>query len=227
MPLQHGPHGFSLATGWLVLLAAIGIAVVFLAKRNLERVADAIEMSFSRAIAWGLVAQLALFPILLLVVVALVLTILGILVIPFAIVAYFTAAAGAIALGFLAMAFVVGDALGRRLGHTLFARSPTALLFVGLLPFYLVWLVPVVLPPVPLLGAVVRLFATAITWVAATVGLGAALLTRGGTRDAAIPPPEIPTPDEDQYAWQTPTPVSGVTAARRPTPVPPTTHDPV
>jgi len=70
-------------------------------------------------------------------------------------------------------------------------------------------------------GAILRGLALAMTWVAATLGLGATLLSRAGTQRPAMraggPAARRPTPDE--LAWQTPTPVTGVTAARRPAPV--------
>jgi hypothetical protein len=100
-----------------------------------------------------------------------------------------------------------------------------ALLLLGLLLFYVVWLVAAVLGWAPVLGAALRLFASAVTWVAVTVGFGAALLTRGGTREAAAAAPGPPAREEDEDQWQTPTPVTGVTAARRPTPVPPSARN--
>ncbi|HEU4566234.1 MAG TPA: hypothetical protein VFS05_16345, partial [Gemmatimonadaceae bacterium] len=211
-------HGLSLATGWMIVLAVIGVAVLFLARRNLERIADAIGTSFTRALAWGLVAQLALFPVMMLIIVALVVTILGILLIPFAIVAYFTAAAGAIALGFLAMAYVAGESVGRRIGGEGLVSSGIATLAIGILLFYVAWLLPVVTASSAVLSVALRIFAGAVTWAALTVGFGAALLTRGGTREAAGALPPAPPAPEDDYSWQTPTPVTGVVAARRPTP---------
>jgi hypothetical protein len=122
------------------------------------------------------------------------------------------------------MAYVAGDALGRRLGSRAIAHSGVALLLLGLALFYVVWLVPTVTMGAGLLSSVLRVFAVAITWVATTVGFGAAILTRGGTREVAVGAPAV-APPEDEYAWQTPTPVTGVTAARRPTPVPPPSRD--
>jgi hypothetical protein len=224
-PAERMRHALSLATGWFLVLLVVGVAVIFLARRNLERIADAIEVGFGRAFLWGLVGQLAIFPVMLLGIVALAITILGILLIPFAIVAYFTAVAGAIALGFLAMAFVAGESLGRRLGAESLGRSGIALLLIGLLVFYGLWLLPGVTMGAGLLGVILRVAAIAVTWVAMTVGFGAAILTRGGTRDLVAPPPPTPPVEEDELSWQTPTPVSGVVAARRPTPVHPRARD--
>ena len=53
--------------------------------------------------------------------------------------------------------------------------------------------------------------------VAVTAGFGAVLISRAGTRRTV--PPQAPVAPLDDMSWQTPTPVSGVAAARRPTPV--------
>ena len=68
----------------------------------------------------------------------------------------------------------------------------------------------------PRVELVLRGLAVAITWVAATVGLGAAVISRGGTRRQAVAAPELAAVND--MPWQTPTPVTGVVAARRPTP---------
>jgi hypothetical protein len=79
------------------------------------------------------------------------------------------------------------------------------------------WLVAALFTWQPLAGAILRGVALAVSWVAVTVGLGAAMISRAGTRHlqgrAGI---SAPRPAPDDLAWQTPTPVTGVTAARRP-----------
>jgi hypothetical protein len=69
----------------------------------------------------------------------------------------------------------------------------------------------------------VRFVALVVTWVAATVGFGAAIASRAGTRTEAPTPAAAAQPvraPEDPLPWATPTPVGGVVAARRPTPAP-------
>ena len=64
----------------------------------------------------------------------------------------------------------------------------------------------------PLAATVVRAAAIAASWAALTLGLGAAILSRAGTHRRVASgsrPVEL-------AAWQTPTPVTGVVAARRP-----------
>jgi hypothetical protein len=62
-----------------------------------------------------------------------------------------------------------------------------------------------------------RIVAVAITWVAASAGLGAALMARGGVRRVHVHVGRAPVSPE---GWQTPTPIGGIVAARRPTPTP-------
>ncbi|MGQ0538554.1 MAG: hypothetical protein ACT4R6_06380, partial [Gemmatimonadaceae bacterium] len=74
------------------------------------------------------------------------------------------------------------------------------------------WVVSAALAGIPLLGIVLRSIAAIVTYAAVTAGLGATFLSRAGTRgvEAAAAKPVDPA------VWQTPTPVSGVVAARRP-----------
>jgi hypothetical protein len=75
-----------------------------------------------------------------------------------------------------------------------------------------VWVLAAAFQWSPAISGILRLVALAVTWVAATAGFGAAILSRGGThRDAAKK-----TPVDESAAWQTPTPITGVAAARKP-----------
>ena len=216
-PVHRSP--IALALGWALVLAAIGLVVLLLARRNLERVAEAVRARFGRSLLFGLVGQLAFFPALLTIIVVLAITIVGVLVIPIALVAFLTAVAGATTLGFLAVAYASGETLASRMSG---ARTSSVAfsLFVGLAVYVAAWVLAAALANVAMAGALVRALVGLMTWVALTLGLGATILTRGGTRDA-VPRPDVDGPlfmPDDM--WQTPTPVSGVTAARRPTPAP-------
>jgi hypothetical protein len=83
---------------------------------------------------------------------------------------------------------------------------------VGIAIFFALWLVAALLGWAPLAASVVRAAALAATWAALTLGLGAAILSRAGThRRVASGKRPI-----ELAAWQTPTPITGVIAARRP-----------
>lgn len=219
-PAEAAKRSISLAVGWYLVLAVIGLGVGLFARSNLEAIAERIREDFSRAFLYGVAGQVAILPAIILSVVALAITVIGILLIPFAVVAIILAVAGALALGFLAMAYVTGDAVMRRRSALAGGTSPVVqLIFVGLSLYFLLWVLGSAFTWAGVLGGVLRLVAGAVTWVAVTVGFGATLASRGGTRPRLHEPAAVPPPLED-YAWQTPTPVSGVAAARRPTPPP-------
>ena len=114
-------------------------------------------------------------------------------------------------LGFLAVAQLIGGAVWRRRYGDERARALGALV-VGVAIFFALWLVAALLVWAPLAATVVRAAAIAATWAALTLGLGAAILSRAGTHRRVASgsrPVEL-------AAWQTPTPVAGVVAARRP-----------
>lgn len=210
-------HEIALASGWFAVLLLVGIGVLIFASPNLDAVSDALERGFGKALLAGIATQIALAPALALLCAGLVLTILGALLVPFAIVAYVIAAAGLVTLGYLAIA--------RNAGRTVLGTAPVedsarrmaALrsIVYGLLLLMLPWFVAGGLAWSPTLELYARIVAVAITWVAATAGLGAAVVSRGGVRHAATPAAERAL---NTASWATPTPVSGVTAARRPTP---------
>lgn len=211
----------SLALGWFVVLAVLGLLTLLLTRSNLDTVAERIRTDFSRSFLVGLLGELALLPALVLSLVVLAITVVGIILIPFAIIAYFLAAAGLLALGFLAMAYVSGESMIER-GATSapVRRSPAGyVLLLGLSLYFAFWVLGALFTWAGIVGALLRLAAAAVTWAAVTVGFGATLLSRGGTRSLTpVPAPLAPPPEED-YSWETPTPVTGVAAAPRRTPL--------
>jgi hypothetical protein len=203
--------------GWLAMLVIVGLAVLVFASPNIDAVATALEHDFGKALLAGIAGQLALLPALALLIIGLCLTVLGILLIPFAIVAYVLAAAGLVTLGYLAMARIAGQSVVRRDGANGQADRAAALkaLVLGLIILMTPWFIASALAWSPMAGLIARTVAFAITWVAATAGLGAALNSRGGVRRA---PAAAARQAMAASNWQTPTPVAGVAAARRPTP---------
>lgn len=198
--------------GWFAILFAIGIGVLLFAERNLDGVVTALEQQFSRSFWVGVLAQLAAIPVLLLVLLGLAISLIGILLVPFAIVAYVIALAGLCTLGFLAVARFTGRAFFRDRANS---RAVTLQsLSIGLVIYLGLWLLAAIFVWSPMAGSMLRAVAFAGSWVALTFGLGATLLTRAGTQKDGVTTPK-PKPADD-LSWQTPTPVSGVVAARRP-----------
>ena len=212
---QSTTGALSLAFGWLVVMLLIGLGVLVFAASYLDGVRDVVEQSFLRSLLVGIAAEIALLPALVLLLIGLCLTLVGILLVPFAIVAYIIAVAGLLTLGFLAVAGVTGGSLRPVSGRLPNVRgAELQALVTGIVLYLGMWIVAALFQWSPVLSGVLRGLALAITYVAATTGLGAAVLSRGGTRrDAAAR-----AVGGDMAVWQTPTPVSGVVAARRPTP---------
>ncbi len=198
-----GVFGVVLLVGWVVLTTA---------ESSVTAVARAAARDISGSFWVGLLWQLLAVPLLLTLVVACAITIIGILAIPVAVLAWALLYAGAFTLGLLAVAIVAGRAIAGKGG----ASNPRAValrgLTVGLIALSVVWFGAALLSDISVVGFLARMVAVAFTWAAATVGLGAVVKSRGGviklrfetTTETSIP------------SWQTPTPVQGVVAARRP-----------
>jgi hypothetical protein len=198
-----GVFGITLLVGWVVLMTA---------ESSVTAVARAAARDISGSFWVGLLWQLLAAPLLLVLVVASAITIIGILAIPVVVLAWALAYAGAFTLGVLAVAIVAGRAIaGKGKGENPRAVALRSLT-VGLLALSLLWFGAALIAGIPVAGLLARLVAVAFSWAGATVGLGAVVKSRGGvvrlrfdtTTETSIP------------SWQTPTPVQGVVAARRP-----------
>jgi hypothetical protein len=215
-------HAVKVVLGWLAILLVIGIGVLVFAEPTLNPVIDTLQQRFGRVFWYGLVAQLAAIPALLVILLALALTVVGILLIPFAIVAYAVALAGVLTLGFLAVARFTGAAItrtaiasGPRTASAPVRGASLRALVVGLAIYLGLWLAAAAFTWSPLVGSILRAAALAVTWVAVTLGLGAII----ASRVAAWRPQSAAAATgaaADPMVWQTPTPVTGVAAARRP-----------
>ena len=218
-PAQRIVKQLALVAGWLCVLLALGIGVLVLAPDNLATVADALERHYGSTLVAGVAGQVAFAPLLVALLVALVLSILGILLVPFAAVAYVIVAAGLVTIGFLATAVVIGRSWRSSPPGSDRARRAATLqaMVIGIVVLLTPWALAALLAAWPLAESLARGVAFAITWVAATAGLGATLISRAGIQRAqsrqAVRAMASPS-------WQTPTPISGVVAARRPTATP-------
>ena len=216
-PVEATRHAVALSGSWLVILLLIGIGVLVFARSYLDGVTESLEGRFGRSFWAGVATQLALAPALALLVVALAVTVIGLLLIPFAIVAFVLAVAGLITLGFLAVARITGESVSPASAARYHARGAALrALVIGVIIYMGLWVAASAFAWAPVVEMVLRGIAVAITWVAATAGLGAAILSRGGTRRTTETFAAVPAVND--LPWQTPTPVTGVVAARRPTP---------
>jgi hypothetical protein len=201
-----------LTIGWFALLMIIGLGVIVFADANLDGVVLSLERGFGKAFWIGLAGQVLLLPALIVFTVALAITVIGALLIPFAIVAYVIAAAGLVTLGFLAVARLTGVAFTSDRGTTSPRGVHLRALVMGLFTYLALWLAAAIFTSTPFAGSVLRAVAIAVTWVATTVGLGAAIASRAGTVRPGNAKGIAPA---DELSWQTPTPVTGVAAASR------------
>ena len=209
----------TLSVGWYLVLACVGFGVLLLARAPLDVVAEDIRTHPVRALVAGALAQLGIAPVFVLLMVALAITVIGLVLIPFAIIGYFAAVAGALALGFIAIVMITGSAVAadRNGDRSLLASLQPLLL--GLSIFLALWIAGGAFAWTGGLGTGLRIVAVAGTWIAMTAGFGSVIVTRAGTRRPA-PVEQISPAPTAEHEWQTPTPVSGVAAARRPTPAP-------
>jgi hypothetical protein len=214
-------------TGVFGIGLIIGLVVLVTAEEALLAVAKTAARDVSGSFWAGLLWQLLAVPILAVLLIACAITIIGILATPLAALAWALAYAGAFTLGTLAVALVIGRALaGRGSAQTERAAALRGLM-VGLIALSLVWFGTALASEVPVARGLSRLVALAFTWAVATVGLGAVVKSRIGVAKISVQfgrfrggkwgaASSTTTMESPAPSWQTPTPVQGVVAARRP-----------
>jgi MFS family permease len=214
-------HAVRIAVAAFGLVLMLSIGVLTFAEEQLDNVTATLADHFGRSAWYGFVAEIALLPALLAIIVALAITIIGVVAIPFAIIGFVVLAVGAAALGFMAVAEASGTSILRSGSQaSLTARGAQLRAIVtGISIFGGLWVLTAIVGADFMLGTIIRAIVLILTAVAVTVGFGAVVLWRlemrraGQTAKRAIA--ELPATDA---VWQTPTPVAGVAAARRPTP---------
>lgn len=203
--------------GVFLALAALGCGLAAFGRHHLQVVSDTVSHSFGRAFVTGLVGQILILPTFGMLVVGLVLSVAGILLLPFAVVVYVLLVIVGIVGGYLAVAHAMGETYTRRrLAQGILVGAPGSyqFLLVGLAATTALWLAWALFGWVPVAGSLIRGAAVLVTWLLATAGLGATMLSRAGIREnfaGRIIPPEALT---DEYLWATPQ--FGVPAVKRP-----------
>jgi len=229
-------HEFKIALSCFALMIVVGIGVLTFASEPLDSAAQAVTDQFGRSLGFGVVGLLAAIPVLGVALIALCLTIVGIVLTPVLAVVYTLAVLGIALVGFFAVAETTGRAIfrGRQALDPLSERgAKLRALVTGISLYTGLWVLAAATEQVPGVGIVVRVIASAVTTMVIIVGCGAVLVAqqeRGGTvligavrmgrrRATSAPAPAAASQDA---LWQTPTPVGGVSAARRVPPPPPT-----
>lgn len=202
--------------GVALTMAMVGFGLVLFGRTHLEVVSDTATHSFFRSFLVGLLSQVLIVPTFGMLVVGLVLTVVGVLLVPFVVIVYALLVVAGVVGGFVAVAHALGESHTRRQMARGVMLSPNSLryLLVGLGAITSVWLAWAAFGWVPVAGGLVLGAAVLSTWLLATVGLGAAVLSRAGLRPqfaGRYLPTEMLT---DEYLWATPQ--QGVPAVKRP-----------
>jgi hypothetical protein len=183
-------------TGMLFVLAA-ALLTGLVAPRNVDRIELQVRTRFGSSFLIGLVTEV-LLPV---VIVLLLITIVGI---PVAIILVPIMLIGLLLLGFTGVAKAVGRGAGER--GLAFGKSPLATIAVGVVLLEALYFLSRALgfsthflDPLALAG---RLLGGLVLYVAWTTGLGAALMTRFGTRTPGerVPPKPAPPPMGSEQA---------------------------
>jgi len=181
--IGHAIGGLAATLAWLIGLGALGLALVYFFQGRLEIVADTARLNVSRSFGVGLAGQLLALPVALVLVVGIVTW----LVLPF----YVLACALAIPVGYVVAAHAVGETLSLRrydwIERLQLRRSNSYwYVFTGLAvlltPFALGSVLFVFGGLLGFLRGLAFFAAGVLTWAAISTGIGALLLSRGGTR---------------------------------------------
>jgi hypothetical protein len=161
---------------WLVVLLLVGTFVLFYLSDYFKRAVEVVTNETGRSLLTGVLGGLASIPALIAIVIAMAITIIGIFFIPFGVAAFLIAVSGIAILGFLAVAQVAGIAIaGKREAETP-AGQQLQFLYTGILAFSALWIIAAAFTWFPILGAILRMLAFSVTFVAVATGFGAVIL---------------------------------------------------
>ncbi len=176
------------------VLVGIGFGVVFFGRKQLEGVADTARHATVQAGLVGLAATFLVVPAFILGAIALTISIVGIPVLIAWLPLFPVAVAVAAIFGYLGVAHAAGEALAERrfYGGELFKRANSyyyVLTGVGLLMalYIAANVVQMAGPWLAFINGLLTFLAVVLTWAAFTIGFGAVLLSRAGTRPKVTP----------------------------------------
>ena len=194
-PSLHAPFPFFLtgfhAPAWaffarilkILLFIFVGIVIVSILPRHVDKVKEKVKGEFLKSGLVGLAAQILVIPIFILLIITIIGIPVAVLVEPLLIIA-------ALILGYTGVCLFIGEKLQE---HTsLKPDTRIMILVIGILAVELVPLLARVMGffggPFSPLGWIVALIGWMIGYVVITVGLGASILTRLGTRPKEVSP---------------------------------------
>lgn len=187
-----------------LVLVGIGFVVVFFGRKYLEGVADTARHATVQSGLVGLAASFLVLPAFILGTIALIISIVGIPVLIAWIPLFPVAVVVAAIFGYLGVAHAAGEALAERrfYGGDLFKRANSyyyVLSGVGLLLalYFAANVVQMAGPWLDFISGLLMFLAVVLTWAAFTIGFGAVLLSRAGTRPKVTRPSVEPDVDVD------------------------------
>jgi len=167
---------------WMVVLLLVGTFVLFFMRDYFKRAVEVVTNETGRSLFTGVVAGFATVPAVVALCIALAITIVGIFLIPIGVGAFLIATSGIAILGFLAVAHVAGIAISRKSKSETPAGEELQYLFTGILAFSALWIIAAAFTWFPILGALLRVLAFSVTFVAVATGFGAVILSWWRTR---------------------------------------------
>ncbi len=178
----------------IIFFLFLGIVVISIAPRQVTKIKDKIGQDFFKCALIGFVAEIMILPIFLLLLITIIGIPLAILVEPLLIVVSFI-------LGYTGISYFIGEKLKGK--TSLKPESPIMTMILGILAveavLFFARLVGVLGHSFFPISLILTLFGWAIWYVVITVGFGASILTRLGTRpkDIIIPSPVAINPDKN------------------------------
>lgn len=167
---------------WLVVLLLVGTFVLFFMRDYFKHAVEVVTNETGRSLVTGILGGLASIPALIAIIVAFAITIVGVFLIPIGVGAFLIAVSGIAILGFLAVAQVAGIAIAGKRDAETPAGQELQFLYTGILAFSALWIVAAAFTWFPILGAILRMLAFSVTFVAVATGFGAVILSWWRTR---------------------------------------------
>jgi hypothetical protein len=201
-PLRHVARGisglFSLLVTYGVLFGIAVVAIFFGARRYIEGVADTARHATARSFMVGIAGTFLAIPVFVLGIIALAISIVGIPALLVWVPLFPVAVVAACLLGYLAVAHAAGEGLAeRRFTHETWFERGNSYYFIltglGLLMAFFVagYVVQMAGPWLGFIRGLLFFVGSVTTWAAITIGFGAALVSRGGSRPVRPPPADI------------------------------------
>jgi hypothetical protein len=180
---------------WIAMLIVLGVIIVAVFRRGVENVCSRARKEAFKMGLIGLLAEVLVIPIMVLFIVTIIGIPIGAFVLPllFALAALF---------GIVGVSYAVGGRLGNGHGRSVYVSIALGLFVLHGLAI-LGGLVGLPGGSMSAIGKVISFFGWAVLYVAATVGLGAVIMSKFGTA-ALMPKPATPGP-----GWNPPAPGQG------------------